>query len=65
MAKVAKQLTNAEIKNAKAKEKEYKLYEFKLPLQLIHFPIYQENSIWKMDNCKFTNEFLEKNKLVA
>lgn len=33
--------------------------------RLIHFPIYQENKIWKMDTDKFTHEFLEQDKLIA
>lgn len=33
--------------------------------RLIHFPIYQEDHIWKMDMKKFTNDFLEQNRRVA
>jgi len=33
--------------------------------RLIHFPIYQENKIWKMDTQKFTNEYLLDHKQAA
>ena len=33
--------------------------------RLIHFPIYQENNVWKMDTHKFTDDFLVHDKMVA